>query len=132
MFNPSLSRMHPWKRRELIGKPFAMTVAPEVQPELPFHHRLVDDREYSVCESLYIRKDREKKFPAFPHRAVKIMGPYSAAPRTMALTNASPREAKGASRGGIVQVCASTSISGASEVALAGVPLHCQSFCLWA
>lgn len=63
MINRSFARMHQWKRGELVGKPFAMTLAPEVQPSLAYHCRLADVRGHSVYESVHIRKDG-KKFPA--------------------------------------------------------------------
>jgi hypothetical protein len=33
MVDHSFSRMHQWEKNKLIGKPFAMTLAPEVRPD---------------------------------------------------------------------------------------------------
>ena len=66
MVDHSFTRMHQWEKNKLIGKPFAMTLAPEVRPDLPLHRRLADERGHSEYKSVHIRKDG-KKFAVLTH-----------------------------------------------------------------
>jgi PAS domain S-box-containing protein len=66
MVDRSFIRMHQWKKDELIGKPFEMTVAPELRSDLSLHRRLANERGHCEYESMHIRKNG-KKFAVLTH-----------------------------------------------------------------
>jgi PAS domain S-box-containing protein len=66
MVDHSFTRMHQWEKNKLIGKPFAITLAPEVRPNLPLHRRLADKRGHSEYMSVHLRQDG-KKFAVLTH-----------------------------------------------------------------